>query len=113
MAIWIDPISCNLSTMLNDKEMHLIFLMKDSDGKFYHVNAQEFNDAHSANVCPYTTNSLIASFDKDSIIKSENISDTLCVNALPRIRISVDCLFADIDDLHAKIKNLNAYYQVV
>jgi len=109
---WIDPITCEMEDILDENEFHLVFLMGGDDDKFHLVTAKELVTAHSHEKTPYTTNMVAVSIGKRDI-EGINGKGELQTKALPRTKIMVDSVFADLDDMVAKCKEAYGYFEFI
>ncbi len=109
---WIDPITCEMKDILDENEFHLVYLMSEDDDTFHLVTSDELVLAHSEKPSRYTTNMVSFSIGKSEI---EGISDDgkIQSSALPRIKIDVDSIFVNLDDLTEKAKSAYKHFELL
>jgi len=107
---WIDPITCNMEDILNENEFHLVYLMGNDDDNFQLVTSEELVLAHSQTPSKYTTNMVSISIRK-SDVEGINEDGKIHSSALPRIKIDVDSIFVNLDDLTEKAKSAYSYFE--
>lgn len=107
---WIDPITCEMEDILNENEFHLVYLMGNDDDTFHLVTSDELVLAHSQTPSRYTTNMMSISIGKSDV---EGINDDgkIQSSALPRIKIDVDSIFVNLDDLTEKAKSAYNHFE--
>lgn len=109
---WIDPITCEMEDILDENEFHLVFLMGDSDDKFHLVTAEELVAAHSTANSPHTTNMVAVSINKRDV-NGINEDGKIQTQALPRTKIMVDSVFADLDDMVKSCKEAYQHFEFI
>ncbi len=109
---WIDPTTCDMDSILNKNEFHIVYLMRSDNDTFQLVTSEELVLAHSQTPSEYTTNMVPVSIGKLDV-NGINQDGKIQTSALPRIKIDVDSIFVNLDDLTKKIKSVYEYFEFI
>ena len=96
--------------ILNENEFHLVYLMGNDDDTFHLVTSAELVAAHSQAPSKHTTNMIAVSIGKSEVDGINHLGQ-IQSSALPRIKIVVDSIFVNLDDLTEKAKSAYKHFE--
>jgi hypothetical protein len=107
---WIDPLTCEMEDVLDERSFHLVCLMGGDDDVFHLVDTATFVAVMHGDFSKYTSNYMSLSIEKNMVERVED--NKVYTKDIPRTKIAIDSIFVNLDDIADLRRKLSEDYFV-